>query len=260
MSDSAEPRAETPFATTPAAAQPDALAGDWSEGLRGPLKASGLVPPRPLASGPAPLAAAVRAELPQPRGDADELRTEQADLNALLALKDQLLAEAPREPEVAAPEGWASADEDQLASSPPPPRAEPGPSAAAPDEGPAPVAAEAPAGSGPEEEVLMAEPLPEDAIVELPAEEAEVDLPAEEAEVDLPAEEAEVDLPAEGAAVDLPAGEPGADVRTEVAWEAPDAAAAPEAAAAAAEAAWGSPGGRPIPAGCWRARRETPAA
>lgn len=147
MSDSAAPRAETPFATTPAAEPVDALAGDWSAGLRGPVKDSGLVAPHHLGFGPSPLPASTRSALPRPDAPSDELRTEEADLHALLELKDKLLGEAPKlllapkahekaaaekDPEVAAPEGWASAEEDQLASSPPPPRTDPVPAIPAP--------------------------------------------------------------------------------------------------------------------------------
>lgn len=118
MSDAADPRALTPFPTERTAAPPDPLAGDWAEGLRGPVRPLAIPAPLPLgalggAARPQPAAAA-----PAP-GASEEQRTEQADLKTILAMREHLLGTAPA-PEVEAPAEWASAVEDQLASHPPP--------------------------------------------------------------------------------------------------------------------------------------------
>src|ERR1700737_1795562 len=69
MSGPAEQPLDLPSAgPRPAAAtQADPLAGDWSEGLRGPLHASGLPAPRPRAprqAGPPPVAPTVAPAVP----------------------------------------------------------------------------------------------------------------------------------------------------------------------------------------------------
>ena len=170
MPDTSEPRATLPFpapnaegaaGTQPAAADP--LAGDWAEGLRGPLRSLELQRPRRLGqAGPVAKAAPL---LETAMGG--EQRTEQADLRALAALASSLDAPArippPVEAEVEAPDAWASATDDQLASVPPPPR-----------EGGAAPAADA---HGPHH-LDASEELPADAPLQLDAESALPDAPA----------------------------------------------------------------------------------
>ncbi len=117
MPDTSEPRATLPFPSgTDAAAEAaqDPLAGDWAEGLRGPVREVPLKRPTRLRGQsiptPRPLAA-----LPP------EQRTEQADLRILGVISEALGSEPPGQPEVEAPDAWASTD-DQLASVPPPAR------------------------------------------------------------------------------------------------------------------------------------------
>ncbi|MBS2025055.1 MAG: hypothetical protein JST92_21865, partial [Deltaproteobacteria bacterium] len=107
MSDAAESRVDTPFPSDPppASAAPDALAGDWSEGLREPLHKLSLKKPR-LLGAPEPVEETPAAPLPQATEPMPEVRTEQADLRALMALKEKLAADAPA---VEAPEAWAVA-------------------------------------------------------------------------------------------------------------------------------------------------------
>ena len=98
MSDATEPRATTPFPAEGAAAallaSVDPLAGDWSEGLRGPLRALGIAEPRLL----------LLDGLPQPE-----------------ALKPAALPPiAPVAEIVEAPDAWGEATEDPLQSAPPP--------------------------------------------------------------------------------------------------------------------------------------------
>ena len=129
MPDTSEPRATLPFPASSgegaASAQPaaeDPLAGDWAEGLRGPLRTLALQRPRRVG---APEAVARAAPAQEQQVSADQ-RTEQADLRALAALATSLGATGPLptpvEAEVEAPDAWASATDDQLASVPPPPR------------------------------------------------------------------------------------------------------------------------------------------
>src|SRR5438552_14763812 len=83
--------ANTPFAAaTPRPHEVDPLAGDWAEGLRGPVRALGLVEPRLITAGPAPSA-------PPPAVSAPPVAAE----------------------EVEAPDAWAAA-EDPLQSRPAP--------------------------------------------------------------------------------------------------------------------------------------------
>src|SRR6478736_3273755 len=101
MSDAANDRAQTLFHIEPdsVSAPIDALVGDWSDGLRGSLKPLLFPKPFRLGSAPAPTPeAAPSAPRPGPEGVAEEMRTEQADLQALLAMRDKLLAKPAPEP------------------------------------------------------------------------------------------------------------------------------------------------------------------
>ena len=97
MSDATEQRPTTPFPADAAAAAPaDPLLGDWSDGLRGAVRALGIPEPRSISADgqPEPGAPARAAsEPPQP---------------------------APHAEEVDAPDAWGASD-DALASEPPPP-------------------------------------------------------------------------------------------------------------------------------------------
>ena len=175
-------RQSTPFADSPAraahapAAPSAALAGDWTEGLRGPRRPLALPRPRRLGAhaGAAPRNRDARAEAlaktPPPSesarpaaagspgpDEAPAVNTEQLDLKALEELGAQ--AEPPISAEVEAPEAWASAQADELASVPPPVRAPPGETSSA--------AAGSPAH---EEVLLLSEALPDEPAADAPAE------------------------------------------------------------------------------------------
>jgi len=99
MSDATEPRPTTPFPADGAAILPphlaaDPLAGDWSEGLRGPVRALGIVEPRLLQ---------IDGSIPPPP-----------------ALHFEPPAVAPVAEEAEAPDAWGAASNDPLHSSPPP--------------------------------------------------------------------------------------------------------------------------------------------
>ena len=98
MSDATEPRATTPFPAEGAALAPpigvDPLAGDWSEGLRGPVRALGIAEPRLL----------LLDGLPQP------------EANRAVSLP----AVAPVAEVVEAPDAWGDPTEDPFQSAPPP--------------------------------------------------------------------------------------------------------------------------------------------
>ena len=105
MSDATEPRQTTPFPKDGAPMLPphvaaDPLAGDWSEGLRGPVRALGIVEPRLLklegSIPPPPLAQPAHSE-PPPVAPVAEVET---------------------------PDAWGAAAADPLRS-PPPPQSEP---------------------------------------------------------------------------------------------------------------------------------------
>src|SRR2546430_17447346 len=100
MSDATENRPSTPFAAEGAGSIPppallDPLAGDWSEGLRGPIRALGIPMPRLLAL----------EGLPQP---------------APLPIPSAPPPVAPVADVVEAPDAWGAASEDPLPSAPPP--------------------------------------------------------------------------------------------------------------------------------------------
>ncbi len=99
MSDARESRQTTPFpaegtAPVAAAAAVDPLAGDWSEGLRGPTRALGIPAPRLLVPDGQPMPAPVARPPPAPV--------------------------APVADDVVALEGWSATTEDPLQSAPPP--------------------------------------------------------------------------------------------------------------------------------------------
>ena len=132
MTETFTARETTPFPEAPGEpshAASDVLAGDWAEGLRAPVREHGL--PTPRRRGVAQSAPAAAARAPEPEGavsgeGASPPVTEQLDLRALEALASPLeikeTAPAADAAEVEAPEAWASAEEDQLASVPPPVR------------------------------------------------------------------------------------------------------------------------------------------
>src|SRR5205807_720260 len=94
MSDARESRQNAPFPAeaVPPVVQADALAGDWSEGLRGAVRALGIPDPRLLQIEHIPP--------PPPR---------------------PLPVRAPVAEMVEAPDAWAAAGEEPLQSQPPPP-------------------------------------------------------------------------------------------------------------------------------------------
>ncbi len=177
MSESSASRESTPFSTAPQSeAQPlDVLASDWAEGLRAPPRESGLQ--KPMRRG---LGAPKPTTTVQP-GDG-ELRTEQLDLGSLPALREAGISLEHDPGDIEAPEAWASAEEDQLASVPPPPRGKP--------------AGEIAAGNGEHKET---EEHKEEVLLLSDAELAHDDEPAA-ADANHPAAEASAALPASAAA------------------------------------------------------------
>src|SRR5512140_1234773 len=98
MSDAIEPRPSTPFpaeGSAPAPALIDPLAGDWSEGLHGPVRALGIPAPQLLSLEGIPLSVPALTTVAEPP------------------------AAAPVAEVVEAPDAWAST-EDPLESTPPP--------------------------------------------------------------------------------------------------------------------------------------------
>jgi hypothetical protein len=163
---------------------------------------------------------------------------------------DSGLAEVPEEPEVAAPEGWASAEEDELASSPPLPRSDlaaaarpatqevlevpPAPEAA--EEPGLPLEAREPEESAPTDPAEAEEPLPEDAIVEITSDES-----WEPPAAALDAWGTAAPLAAAAAAPAWGSPSPLAATAAVPAWGAPVPLAAAAAAPAWGAAGWGTP-------------------
>ena len=132
MNESSAERGVQPFpAGEPGETAPppqDPLALDWSEGLRAPLRENALSKPQRHGLQRAPAVVPATTTLANAGAAADSgaaessaVMTEQLDLSSLEQLR---LLEPVKEAaaEVEAPEAWASAEEDQLASVPPPPK------------------------------------------------------------------------------------------------------------------------------------------
>lgn len=117
MSDALDPRPATPFspegAAPPAAASADPLAGDWSEGLRGPLRAHGIATPRLLAFTDSPPPVAAQPEAPAPASAETAALEDTARVTDAQAWSSAVAAQPPPE---AAPTPWS----EPVASEPPP--------------------------------------------------------------------------------------------------------------------------------------------